>query len=176
MFQCKDCRRTHNEHVDSPFNFIEVPTDILFQVSLCLMQYKLIVTISIMMEWENRISVGDHRVIDWSKRLLSFQSPFKCRLHQFIENLFLKRQIDHFQPIVSASVYFQPICVAYQLVLFGLLQDRQYFCQLSCRSLVPLLQQITEQATLGYRLSLLHLHCQRRETALQTARNETLVG
>ncbi|MGC1310417.1 MAG: DDE-type integrase/transposase/recombinase [Phormidesmis sp.] len=41
MFRCKDCRRAFNERTDTPFNFIEVPTDILFQVLLCRLRYKL---------------------------------------------------------------------------------------------------------------------------------------
>ena len=41
MFRCKDCRRTYNERTGTPFNFIEVPTDILFQVLLCRIRYKL---------------------------------------------------------------------------------------------------------------------------------------
>ncbi len=41
MFRCKLCRRTYNERTGNPFNFIEVPTDILFQVLLCRVRYKL---------------------------------------------------------------------------------------------------------------------------------------
>ncbi|MEO1125724.1 MAG: IS6 family transposase [Cyanobacteria bacterium J06639_16] len=41
MFRCKRCRRTFNEHTVAPFNFIEVPTDIIFQVLLCRVRYKL---------------------------------------------------------------------------------------------------------------------------------------
>ena len=35
MFRCKLCRRTYNKRTGTPFNFIEVPTDIFFQVLLC---------------------------------------------------------------------------------------------------------------------------------------------
>ena len=41
MFRCKQCRRTFNERTDTPFNFIEVPTNIIFQVLLYRMRYKL---------------------------------------------------------------------------------------------------------------------------------------
>ncbi|MGR3278686.1 IS6 family transposase [Acaryochloris marina NIES-2412] len=41
MFRCKQCRRTYNESTVTPFNFIEVPTDILFQVLLLRVRYKL---------------------------------------------------------------------------------------------------------------------------------------
>ena len=41
VFHCKHCQRTFNERTGSPFNFIEVPTDIVFQVLLCRFRYKL---------------------------------------------------------------------------------------------------------------------------------------
>jgi transposase-like protein len=41
MFRCKDCCRAFNERTGTPFNFIEVPTDIVFQVLLCRLRYKL---------------------------------------------------------------------------------------------------------------------------------------
>jgi putative transposase len=41
MFQCKDCRCTYNARTGTPFNFIEILTDILFQVLLCRVRYKL---------------------------------------------------------------------------------------------------------------------------------------
>lgn len=40
-FRCKECRRTYNERSGTPFNFIEVPTDIIFQVLLLRVRYKL---------------------------------------------------------------------------------------------------------------------------------------
>ena len=41
VFRCQHCQRTFNERTGTPFNFIEVPTDILFQVLLCRLRYKL---------------------------------------------------------------------------------------------------------------------------------------
>ena len=41
VFRCKHCQHTFNERTGTPFNFIEVPTDILFQVLLCRFRYKL---------------------------------------------------------------------------------------------------------------------------------------
>ncbi len=41
MFRCRDCHRTFNERTSTPFNFVEVPTDIVFQVLLCRLRYKL---------------------------------------------------------------------------------------------------------------------------------------
>ncbi len=41
MFRCKSCRRTYNERTLTPFNFVEIPTDIIFQVLLSRVRYKL---------------------------------------------------------------------------------------------------------------------------------------
>ncbi len=41
LFHCKDCCRTFNKRTGTPCNFIEVPTDIVFQVLLCRFRYKL---------------------------------------------------------------------------------------------------------------------------------------
>ncbi|MDJ0704407.1 MAG: IS6 family transposase [Leptolyngbyaceae cyanobacterium MO_188.B28] len=41
VFCCKNCRRTFNGRTGTPFNFLEFPTDIVFQVLLCRLRYKL---------------------------------------------------------------------------------------------------------------------------------------
>lgn len=41
VFRCKECCRTFNERTGTPFNFLEVPTDIVFQILLCSLRYKL---------------------------------------------------------------------------------------------------------------------------------------
>src|ERR687885_78838 len=40
-FQCRSCRRTFNESTGTPFNFLEMPTDIVFQVVLFRLLFKL---------------------------------------------------------------------------------------------------------------------------------------
>src|SRR3954470_7220891 len=40
-FQCQSCRRTFNERTGTPFNFLEMPTDIVFQVVLFRLLFKL---------------------------------------------------------------------------------------------------------------------------------------
>src|SRR5579863_4582375 len=40
-FWCGHCERTFNERTGTPFNFLEVPTDIMFQVVLWRIRYKL---------------------------------------------------------------------------------------------------------------------------------------
>jgi putative transposase len=41
MFRCSDCGRKSNERTGTPFNFLEFPTDIVFEIVLCRLRYKL---------------------------------------------------------------------------------------------------------------------------------------
>ncbi len=41
VFQCQPCGRTFNERTGTAFNFLELPTDIVFQVLFCRYRYKL---------------------------------------------------------------------------------------------------------------------------------------
>jgi len=41
VFRCSACRRKFNERTGTPFNHLEFPTDIVFQVVLCRLRYKL---------------------------------------------------------------------------------------------------------------------------------------
>src|SRR5215211_903302 len=41
VFRCGQCKREFNERTGSPFNYLEFPTDIVFQVVLCRLRYKL---------------------------------------------------------------------------------------------------------------------------------------
>ena len=40
-FRCGACRRKSNERTGTPFNYLEFPTDIVFEVVLCRLRYKL---------------------------------------------------------------------------------------------------------------------------------------
>lgn len=40
VFRCQGCGRSFNERTGTPFNFLEVPTDIVFQVLFCRFRYK----------------------------------------------------------------------------------------------------------------------------------------
>src|SRR5919112_2788139 len=40
-FHCGACRRKCNERTGTPFNFLEFPTDIVFEIVLCRLLYKL---------------------------------------------------------------------------------------------------------------------------------------
>jgi len=41
VFRCSACCRKFNERTGTPFNYLEFPTDIVFQVVLCRLRYKL---------------------------------------------------------------------------------------------------------------------------------------
>src|SRR6187455_2796030 len=40
-FRCGGCRRKSNERTGTPFNYLELPTDIVFDIVLCRLRYKL---------------------------------------------------------------------------------------------------------------------------------------
>ena len=41
IFHCTACRRKCNERTGTPFNYLELPTDIVFEIVLCRLRYKL---------------------------------------------------------------------------------------------------------------------------------------
>jgi transposase-like protein len=41
VFRCHRCCRRFNERTGTPYNYLEFPTDIVFQVVLCRLRYKL---------------------------------------------------------------------------------------------------------------------------------------
>src|SRR5215218_11247595 len=41
VFRCGYCGRKFNERTGTPFNFLEFPTDIVFEIVLCRLLYKL---------------------------------------------------------------------------------------------------------------------------------------
>ena len=70
MFRCKVCRRTYNERTGTPFNFIELPTDIIFQVLLLRVRYKLSYR-DVAEYFLMRGFVFTHEAVrDWEERLL----------------------------------------------------------------------------------------------------------
>ena len=40
-FRCGGCLRKSNERTGTPFNYLELPTDIVFEIVLCRLRYKL---------------------------------------------------------------------------------------------------------------------------------------
>jgi putative transposase len=67
-FQCRNCRRTFNERTGTAFHFLEMPTDIVFQVVLFRLLFKL--------SWRDRMPLflirgyefSDETVRDWEER------------------------------------------------------------------------------------------------------------
>lgn len=41
VFRCRECKRTFSKRTGTPFNFLEVPTDIVLQVLMCRLRYKM---------------------------------------------------------------------------------------------------------------------------------------
>ena len=41
VFRCGECGRKSNERTGTPFNYLELPTDIVFEIVLCRLRYKL---------------------------------------------------------------------------------------------------------------------------------------
>ena len=41
VFRCGSCRRKFNERTGTPFNYLELPTDVVFEIVLCRLRYKL---------------------------------------------------------------------------------------------------------------------------------------
>ena len=41
VFRCGACRRKFNERTGTPFNFLELPTDIVFEILFCRLRYNL---------------------------------------------------------------------------------------------------------------------------------------
>ena len=69
-FRCKVCRRTYNERSDTPFNFVEVPTDIIFQVIFCRVRYKLSYRDVAEFFWLRGFEFTHETLRYWEKRFL----------------------------------------------------------------------------------------------------------
>jgi len=60
LFRCRDCGRKSNERTGTPFNFLELPTDIVFEIVLCRLRYQLslrnLAEHEAVREWEERFA------------------------------------------------------------------------------------------------------------------------
>jgi len=68
VFDCEDCHRTLNERTGTPFNFLEFPTDIVFQVLLCRVRYKLSYREVAEFFWVRGFEFTHETVRDWEAR------------------------------------------------------------------------------------------------------------
>src|SRR5215831_12377185 len=73
IFYCRQCKRKFNERTGSLFNYLEFPTDIVFQVVLCRLRYKLSLRDLAEMFLLRGFEFTHEAVRDWEKRF----APFK---------------------------------------------------------------------------------------------------
>jgi transposase-like protein len=84
VFHCKGCGCRFNERTGTPFNFVEVPTDIVFQVVLYRVRYKLSVRDVAEMFLLRGFTFTHETVRDWEARFAPlFSDELKAKRQQF---------------------------------------------------------------------------------------------
>ncbi len=68
VFHCQGCRRRFNERTGTPFNFLEMPTDIVFQVVLFRLLFKLSLRDLVQMFLVRGYEFSHETVRDWEAR------------------------------------------------------------------------------------------------------------
>src|SRR4051812_35986903 len=68
VFHCRDCCRRFNERTGTPFNFLEMPTDIVFQVVLFRLLFKLSLRDLVQLFLIRGYELSDETVRDWEAR------------------------------------------------------------------------------------------------------------
>jgi putative transposase len=71
VYRCQDCRRRFNERTGTPFNFLEMPTDIVFQVVLFRLLFKLSLRDLVQMFLIRGYELSHETVRDWEARFAS---------------------------------------------------------------------------------------------------------
>src|SRR3954469_22230570 len=71
IFRCRGCRRTFNERTGTPFNFLEMPTDIVFQVVLFRLLFKLSLRGLMQLFLIRGYELSHETVRDWEARFAS---------------------------------------------------------------------------------------------------------
>ena len=69
VFRCGGCRRKSNERTGMPFNYLELPTDIVFEILLCRLRYKLSLRNLTEMSLERGIVFTHETVREWEAKL-----------------------------------------------------------------------------------------------------------
>ncbi|MEO0804595.1 MAG: IS6 family transposase [Cyanobacteria bacterium J06642_2] len=82
VFRCHNCEHTFNERTGTPFNFVEVPSDIVFQVLMCRLRYKMSLRDVAEFFLMRGFEFTHETVRDWEERFS----------HIFIEHLRSKRR------------------------------------------------------------------------------------
>ena len=70
-FPCRSCQRTFNERTGTPFHFLEMPTDIVFQVVLFRLRFKLSLRDLVQMFLIRGYAFTYETVRDWEARFAS---------------------------------------------------------------------------------------------------------
>src|ERR1700733_11531239 len=82
-FSCHHCARTFNERTGTPCNFLEVPTDIMFQVVLWRLRYKLSLRDLAEMFLQRGFTFTHETVRDWEVRFgLLLAEHLRRKRHQ----------------------------------------------------------------------------------------------
>ena len=68
VFRCGDCGRKSNERTGTPFNYLEFPTDIVFEIVLCRLLYKLSLRNLAQMFLLRGFEFTHEAVRDWEER------------------------------------------------------------------------------------------------------------
>jgi len=111
IFRCRTCRRKFNERTGTPFNHLEFPTDIVFQVLLCRFRYKLSLRNLAELFLLRGFEFTHQAVQEWEARFASFLAEQLRRKRQsktgprwYVDETYLKvkghwcylyRAIDH---------------------------------------------------------------------------------
>src|SRR5437763_10826625 len=68
VFPCADCQRKSNERTGTPFNYLEFPTDIVFEIVLCRLLYELSLRNLAQMFLLRGFEFTHEAVRDWEER------------------------------------------------------------------------------------------------------------
>src|SRR5215207_1771329 len=68
VLRCGACRRKSNERTGTPFNYLELPTDIVFEIVLCRLRYKLSLRDLAEMFLERGFVFTHEAVREWEER------------------------------------------------------------------------------------------------------------
>jgi transposase-like protein len=71
VFRCSGCRRKSNGRTGTPFNYLDLPTDIVFEIVLCRLRYKLSLRNLAEMFLLRGFEFTHEAVRDWEERFAS---------------------------------------------------------------------------------------------------------
>jgi putative transposase len=120
VFRCRACRRKFNERTGTPYNYLEFPTDIVFQVLFCRFRYKLSLRNLAELFLLRGFEFTHQAVQEWEARFASFlaeqirqKRQGKVGLRCYVDETYLKvkgqwcylyRAIDHNGNLVDSML------------------------------------------------------------------------